>query len=127
MNKCIAIIEDSDMISDLYNRFMEKTFSCEIKNFASAEDFLKAGANPDLVLLDYFLDKGDPYAMTGLDLLDELKQRDREMPVIVVSGIRNPHVMNQLRDYKIISFIDKDAPDFWANLENEVGSFFNKR
>jgi DNA-binding NtrC family response regulator len=127
MNKSIAIIEDSDMISDLYNRFMEKTFTCDVKTYASAEDFLKAGASPDLVLLDYFLDKGDPYAMTGLDLLDELKKSDREMPVIVVSGIRNHHVMNQFRDYKIVSFIDKDSPDFWANLENKVGDFFNKK
>ncbi|MFI5203872.1 MAG: response regulator [Flavobacteriales bacterium] len=127
MNKSIAIIEDSELISDLYHKFMENTFSCDVKTFSSAEEFLNSDMSPDLILLDYFLDKGDPSAMTGLDLLDELRHSNREMPVIVVSGLRNHHVMKQLRDYKIINFIDKDAPQFWIQLENGIRDFFNNK
>lgn len=125
MEKNVAIIEDSEIIADLVSKFVMDKFSCPVKVFHTAEDYLASGNHTSLILLDYYLDKKDKQAMNGLEFMRAMDaRRENEAPVIMISGLTDEGIINELKGHKIVGFIDKDAPEFWTRLEREIRKIF---
>ena len=124
MDKTVAIIEDSEIIADLVSKFVTDKFSVPVKVYHTAEDYLASGNNTGLILLDYYLDKKDKQAMNGLEFMRAMDSRDGTSPVIMISGLTDEGIINELKGHKIVSFIDKDAPEFWTRLEREIRKIF---
>lgn len=125
MKREVVIIEDSEIIADLMKKFISDKFGCEVRQFASAEAYLEADTFTDVLLLDFYLNSKNKNAMNGAELLKELSLRDLKVPVIIISGISDEQVKNELETHKIVSFINKDTPEFWNRLEVELVKFFN--
>lgn len=57
------------------------------KTFSSGEACLEnLHLNPDLIILDYYMDKGNSNAMNGIQVLKKIKQRNPGQQVIMLSG-----------------------------------------
>lgn len=125
MEKNVAIIEDSEIIADLVCKFVMDKFACPVKVFHTAEEYLASGLPANLILLDYYLDKKDKQAMNGLEFMRTTETERKTVPVIMISGLTDENIIRELRNHKIVGFIDKDAPEFWTRLEREIRKFFN--
>ena len=81
----ILIIDDDVDAAELLKTFMEQNGHKVMQAF-TARDGLKemAAKKPDAVFLDILL----PDA-SGLDILKEIKSRDRETPIVMVTGFKD--------------------------------------
>jgi len=68
-----------------------------------AIEILKAGEDPDLILLDYNLGDG-----VGVDVLLRIKSRDPSIPVAMISGDSNPRIVQQCLSNGANGYIEKN-------------------
>lgn len=83
--KKILIIEDDEMLRDVYKEFLVSSGFVVDTAVNGEEGMLKIGTfSPDLILLDIFLPK-----MSGFDIIEKLKQDPMlsKIPIIVLTNI----------------------------------------
>jgi len=89
---------------------------------------------PDVAIIDVKLDKGDN---DGLELLSHIKQKNKDIPVIIISGHANiemaikslksgafEFIEKPFDQERLINFINRAAENF--NLKNQNKEFENK-
>ena len=81
----ILVIDDEAMIRKLFKRFLERA-GFEITCCSNGEDGIKAfGDDPaDLVITDLSMP-----GMDGVEVIQELRQLDSEVPIFAISGDPN--------------------------------------
>ena len=75
----------------LYLRLLEIQFleigGYEIESFSSGEECLENLAKkPDLIVLDYFLNSVNKDAKNGIEILDQIKELNDHIPVVILSA-----------------------------------------
>ena len=87
MNKEILVVDDNSDIRVLISGILkDKGFSVrEAANFDQAKNEINKKV-PDVAVIDVKLDKGDN---DGIELLVHLKKKDKDVPVIMISGHAN--------------------------------------
>jgi two-component system, NtrC family, response regulator AtoC len=111
----IFVVEDSEW----YNKLLVYTLSLnpdyEIKSFFNGNDFLKClHESPDIVTLDYRLPD-----MTGLELLNKIKQENSEAQVILISEQSDIDMVVTLLKMGVVDYITK-SDDIRERLLNTV-------
>src|SRR5918996_294500 len=78
----ILIVEDETLLAKaISKRFRKEGYVCEVAStLASAREQVTRAA-PDLILLDMRLPDG-----SGLDFLEQLRERDTDIPVVVMTA-----------------------------------------
>jgi len=104
MPKKILIIEDEELLKDMYvqkfkeNGFEVKSVETEKETFKVLETFL-----PDLILLDILLPEKD-----GVQILKKLKQGEtKNIKVLAFSNLDDPHVKKEVKKYKAEGYLIK--------------------
>ena len=96
----ILIVEDDNMISKFMSRAIDAAgYKSVIADNAAAARMLFLSEMPNVVLLDLGLPDDD-----GMNLLDEMKNYRREIPVIIVSA--------RERENEKVNALDKGADDY---------------
>lgn len=86
-DKLIFIVDDDRIILNLLEYTFKSKEGYEVRTFFSGEDCLKnLEMNPDLIVLDHLFYLQGNESMTGLDTLIELKKRNNDVPVIILSS-----------------------------------------
>ncbi len=86
-DKLIFIVDDDRIILNLLEYTFKSKEGYEVKTFFSGEDCLEnLEMNPDLIVLDHLFYLQGSESMTGLDTLIELKKRNNDVPVIILSS-----------------------------------------
>jgi len=120
--KRILIVEDETTISEIQARvLMERPFEHHVDiavNGSTAIEFLKK-TKYDLVSLDYVL----PGELTGMDVYHYIRQEDKTLPVLFISG--NLEFIESIKELKIndkkISHLSKPATNKdYAGAINEL-------
>ncbi len=111
----IYVVEDSEW----YNKLLVYTLSLnpdyEIKSFFNGSDFLKClHESPDIVTLDYRLPD-----MTGLELLNKIRQENSEAQVILISEQSDINMVVTLLKMGAVDYITK-SDDIKERLLNTV-------
>ncbi len=86
----ILVIEDDDLQYEIYEEALAKYALVRVRNGSDALAGIPK-VQPDLVILDHVLSKGE----LGLDFLPELKELLPYVPIVIVSGALEVH--EQLR------------------------------
>jgi len=110
----VYIVEDDPSFLQILNTHFsklkleigEKAYKFKVKNFAtgsSCVDELKH--NPDLIFLNYYVNKGLPNVITGRETLDKILQVNPNQKVIILNDLevklRGAFVEHGLRDFII--------------------------
>ncbi len=104
----IALVEDNTMFANVVRVFLQGELDVEVKIFSSAESFLDSEISSfDLILLDYYLNISDFFAPSGEVVLNEMKSKGLNVPVILFSDLINREKINQLIGAGVVHFIPK--------------------
>ena len=84
----VFVVDDDPMfMAMLREHLTEQNTDFEIHSFDSGEKCLeKLDLNPQIVVLDYLLDSVNQEAANGLEILKEIKAKDEDIHVIILSG-----------------------------------------
>ena len=86
----------------------------------------KSELKPSLIVLDYYLGEGESTAMSGLDTLKKINERNGNIPVVILSREKDKALINQFLQYGAMQYVIKD--DFFINtLIETVEKFFEEK
>jgi DNA-binding NtrC family response regulator len=84
--KKVFIVDDDQMVRQMMEDKL-KSFNHQVKSFSNGEDCLHyLSENPDVVVLDYHLDKSIREAANGLQILEAIKKNYPNIHVIMLSS-----------------------------------------
>ena len=114
MRKKIFIVDDDPILADMLKDHLTKMTNYEIKIFETGEDCIKhLDEQPGIVFLDYYLNSVDKNAMDGLEVLQEIKQKDPEVDVVILSGQDKIEVAVKTMQYGAFDYIVKGESAFY--------------
>jgi DNA-binding NarL/FixJ family response regulator len=126
-NKLIFFVDDDKMMLNL----MEYTFKCregfDVKSFYSGEECLEnLQLNPSLIVLDYYLGEGESTAMSGLDTLKKINEKNNHIPVVILSREKDKALISKFLQVGAMRYVIKD--DFFINtLIETVENYFMEK
>jgi DNA-binding NarL/FixJ family response regulator len=87
-NPKLFIVDDEPLLSEMLTDYLlEYHPSLNITSFPTGEDCLKnLHEKPAVIVLDYHLNSKEKGAANGLDILKEIKRKNKAIPVIMLSS-----------------------------------------
>ncbi|MGK7390132.1 MAG: response regulator [Candidatus Cyclobacteriaceae bacterium M2_1C_046] len=95
-----------------------------IETFLSGEEcFENLSNNPDVVILDYFLDGINKEAMNGIETLDKIRDFNPDIPVIILSAQDKIEVAVDCMHHKALDYVVKSETAF-IRLQKIISDIF---
>jgi len=112
--KTIFIVDDEPLLTEmLKDAIREQCPGMVVKAFPTGEDCIKSLSKaPDLVVLDYYLNSREKDAANGIDILKEIKSRNKALPVIMLSSQKNYGTAAQTIRYGAVHYVIKGQDAF---------------
>ena len=119
-NTLIYLVDDDESYLKIASHNLGQNKSFTIKTFMTGEDVLKAlNKKPAVIILDYFLDSEKPNAMSGIKVLQEIKQIAPDVEVIMLSGQEDIDVAVNSVKYGAIDYVVKNKSAF-IRVQNDI-------
>ena len=116
--------DDALFLKSLENEFAQNTESA-IKTFPTGEICLEnILQNPDVVVLDYYLNSVDKTAIDGLETLDRIKEINPNIPVIMLSAQDKIEVAVNCMKHQSYDYIVKSETAF-IRLQKAITTIFH--
>lgn len=110
--KLFLVDDDAVFLKLLEIEFLEHG-DFDIKTFATGELCVEnLTQNPDVIVLDYYLDGVDRDAINGLDTLDQIKAFNPDLPVIMLSSQDKIDVAINCMHHKAFDYVVKSETAF---------------
>ena len=111
----VFVVDDDPHFRQILNTHFNKLeiksdadnlYKFKVRNFATGRSCLEnLSLNPDLVLLNFYINKGMPNALSGQETLEKISEVNPNQKVLILNDIdinlRDAFVENGLRDYII--------------------------
>ncbi|MEO5602201.1 MAG: response regulator [Cyclobacteriaceae bacterium] len=124
--KLFLVDDDVVFLKSLEIEFLEHG-GFTIDTFASGELCLKhISQNPDIVILDYWLNGIDKNAMNGIETLDKIKNYNPEIQVVMLSSQDKIEVAVNCMHHKAFDYVVKSETAF-MRLQKIIMSIFEYR
>lgn len=113
-NTKIFIVDDEPMLIEMLTDYLlEQNPGLIIKSFSTGEECLKClYENPDIVVLDYYLNLKEKDAANGIDILKDIKKWDKKIPVIMLSSQKSFSVASQTIMFGAVHYVIKGENSF---------------
>lgn len=126
MNKTKLFLVDDDA---LFLKSLEIEFMAngefEIETFVSGELCIaNLSKNPDIIILDYHLDGINPEAINGLETLKQIKGKNKDIPVIILSSQDKIEVAVNCMHHNAFDYVVKSETAF-VRLRKAIDSLFH--
>lgn len=123
----IFLVDDDALyLKVLENEFLEHA-DFNILTFPTGELCIQnLSQNPDLIILDYYLDGIYDNAMNGLDTLDKIKLINPEIPVVILSAQDKIEVAVNCMHRQAYDYVVKSETAF-LRLQKIITSIFMNR
>jgi len=110
----IFIVDDEPLLAEMLTDYLkDQNPGLVIKAFPTGEDCLKnLYENPDAIVLDYHLNSKEKNALNGIDILKEIKKRDKALPVIMLSSQKSYAIATQTIMYGAVHYVIKGQEAF---------------
>jgi DNA-binding NtrC family response regulator len=116
--------DDALFLKSLENEFTQNTESA-IKTFPTGEICLEnISQNPDVIVLDYYLNSVDKNAIDGLETLDRIKEINPHIPVIMLSAQDKIEVAVNCMKHQSYDYIVKSETAF-IRLQKAITTIFH--
>ena len=124
--KILLFLVDDDplFLKSLEIEFSQNTESA-IMTFATGEKCLEnLSRNPDIVILDYYLNSVDKNAINGLEILDRIKTANPLIPVVMLSSQDKIEVAVNCMKHQAFDYIVKSETAF-LRLQKAITTIFH--
>jgi two-component system, OmpR family, response regulator len=125
-NKILLFLVDDDalFLKSLEIEFADNTQSV-LKTYATGELCLEnISQNPDVVILDYYLNSIDKNAINGLETLDRIKKANQAIPVVMLSSQDKIEVAVNCMKHQAFDYIVKSETAF-IRLQKTITTIFH--
>jgi DNA-binding NtrC family response regulator len=125
-NKILLFLVDDDalFLKSLEIEFTDNTESI-IKTFPTGELCLEnISQNPDIIILDYYLNSVDKNAINGLETLDRIKAANQTIPVVMLSSQDKIEVAVNCMKHQAFDYIVKSETAF-IRLQKTITTIFH--
>jgi DNA-binding NtrC family response regulator len=125
----IAHIDDDPIVLDMTRLVLEQNENLEISSYSTAEEFLGSidqKGEPQLIIVDYFLNSKVPSAMSGSKLIEIFRKQSDQIPFIVISSQKKISVGLKLIKLRVVDYIVK-TDDFTSKVVRSVNSVIQIR
>ena len=121
----LFLVDDDQLfLKSLELDFAQNTDS-EIRTFSTGEQCLEClSENPDVIILDYYLNSVERNAINGLDTLDRIKSVHPEIPVIILSSQDKIDVAVNCMKHHAFDYIVKSETAF-LRLQRAITTIFH--
>ena len=110
--KLFLVDDDAVFLKSLEIEFLQHA-DFEIETFATGELCLaNLSHNPDVIILDFYLDDINPNAMNGIETLDKIKKVNEKIPVIMLSAQDKIDVAISCMHHKAFDYVVKSETAF---------------
>ena len=110
--KLFLVDDDAVFLKLLEIEFMEHA-DFDIETYATGELCIEnLSHNPDVVVLDYYLDGVERDAINGIDTLDQIKAFNPEIPVVMLSSQDKIDVAINCMHHKAFDYVVKSETAF---------------
>lgn len=124
--KLFLVDDDAVFLKSLEIEFLHHA-DFAIETFATGEQCLKRlSHNPDIIILDYHLDGIDKEAINGIETLDKIKEKNAEIPVIMLSSQDKIDVAISCMHHKAFDYVVKSETAF-VRLQKIIDTIFHYR
>jgi response regulator RpfG family c-di-GMP phosphodiesterase len=112
----IYIVEDSDIERSMLKDHLTK-YNLELKEYSSGTTCIKEIVlgtvdEPDLVVMDYFLESTFGPSKDGLESLDKLKEVSPNTSVIMYTSVDNPRIKDLAKQKGALDYVVKGVTAF---------------
>lgn len=113
-NATVFIVDDEPLLSEMLTDYLkEQNEGFNIISFPTGEACLKSlHEQPDAVVLDYYLNSKEKDAANGIDILREIKKRNKAIPVIMLSSQENYGTAVKTIMYGAVHYVIKGQDAF---------------
>jgi two-component system, OmpR family, response regulator len=116
----IFIVDDDKMLLSALKHTLSANKTLDIFIFSTGEECLKEmGRNPDIVILDYYLNSKYPDAINGIETLKKIKQLAPKTRVIMLSAQDNVAITKDTISNGAYDYVQKGESAF-LKVENMV-------
>ena len=122
--KIFLVDDDALFLKSLEIDFMEHA-DITIETFATGELCMHdISKQPDIIVLDYFLDGIDKTAMNGIETLDKIKAFNPDIPVVMLSSQDKIEVAVDCMHHKAFDYVVKSETAF-MRLQKIITTIFH--
>jgi two-component system, OmpR family, response regulator len=113
-NPTIFIVDDEPLLSEMLTDYLkDQNVGFIIKSFPTGEACLQSlDEDPDAIILDYYLNSKEKDAANGIDILKEIKKRNKTLPVIMLSSQKSYGTATQTIMYGAVHYVIKGQDAF---------------
>jgi two-component system OmpR family response regulator len=121
--KLFLVDDDAVFLKSLEIDFLEHA-DFTIETFATGELCMaNLSHDPDVIILDYFLDGIDPTAMNGIETLDKIKAYNQDIPVVILSSQDKIEVAVNCMHHRAFDYVVKSETAF-VRLQKIITTIF---
>lgn len=118
----VFLVDDEPIQNEMLKDFLTERYTYEIKIFDTGEEAMsQMHLNPEIVVLDYHLNAHLQNAKNGVDVLKEIKDKNPETQVIMLSGQDKIDVAVDTMKYGAFDYIVKGESAF-SRIENVINN-----
>jgi two-component system OmpR family response regulator len=111
--KKIFIVDDDTMLTEALKDWLTRKIPHQVSTFETGEACLeRLFDNPDVVVLDYYLNTVSKDAANGMEILKEIKKYDPAIHVILLSSQENYRIALQTIQKGAEQYVVKDENAF---------------
>jgi two-component system OmpR family response regulator len=121
--KLFLVDDDAVFLKSLEIEFLQHA-DFAIETFSTGELCLKKlPHNPDVIILDYFLDGIDKTAMNGIETLDKIKAYNQDISVVMLSSQDKIEVAINCMHHRAFDYVVKSETAF-TRLKKIITTIF---
>ena len=113
-NPTIFIVDDEPLLSEMLSDYLKEQYmGFNVQSFPTGEACLQSlHLQPNIVVLDYYLNSKEKDAANGIDILKEIKKQNRALPVIMLSSQKSYGTATQTIMYGAVHYVIKGQDAF---------------
>ena len=125
----VYIVEDNEVERTMLRDHLMEFKNIDVKDFSNGEYVVKEIIvgnleEPNLILMDYFLDSKGGNSKDGLENLAKIKEVSPDTKVIMLSGVSNERIMKLAEQKGALDYIVKGT-NAYKELDVALAHHFN--
>ncbi len=121
--KKIFIVDDDTMLTEALTDYLTRTVPHKVRAFDTGEECLQyLSENPDIIILDYYLNRVHKEAANGIEILQTIKKYNPETHIVMLSSQDHFGIAVQTIQKGAEQYVIKDEKAFEkiAAIINEI-------